>query len=223
MPRSLTETEIEQFRADLCRVAERLFAEHGYSGVTLRAMARELGCSPMTPYRYFENKDAIFTAVRTEAFIRFGQIFEKLSGEHRDPIERFYAYSRAYVNFARREPHAYRIMFEIARETTLHEQIVGDPERRSDVLRGWQLLVQLMEELVETRRAQGDPLDLAHLAWVMLHGLVTLELSNKFLLGRTLDDLIESAIETFLRGIGAPPTFHVLGAIDGPPDRTKHD
>ena len=114
MPRPLSSEEIQEFRDALCRVAERLFAEHGYGGVTLRAMARELGCSAMTPYRYFENKEAIFTAVRTKAFIRHGEVFEKIAGEHRDPLERLRAYAYAYVGFARDEPHAYRIMFEIA-------------------------------------------------------------------------------------------------------------
>ena len=57
MPRAaLSDHEVERFRDELCRVATLRFAEHGYGGVTLRALAAELGCSPMTPYRYFENK-----------------------------------------------------------------------------------------------------------------------------------------------------------------------
>ena len=47
-----------------CRVATRRFAEEGFAGVTLRGLASDLGCSPMTPYRYFENKEEIFHSVR---------------------------------------------------------------------------------------------------------------------------------------------------------------
>lgn len=65
-PRPLCPEEIESFREGLCRVATRLFAERGVEGVTLRALARELGCSPRTPYRYFRNKDEIFLAVRVQ-------------------------------------------------------------------------------------------------------------------------------------------------------------
>ena len=212
MPRPLSSEEIQEFRDALCRVAERLFAEHGYGGVTLRAMARELGCSAMTPYRYFENKEAIFTAVRTKAFIRHGEVFEKIAGEHRDPLERLRAYAYAYVGFARDEPHAYRIMFEIARNTELADIFMNQPAKRREILRGWEPLVAVMDELVAAELAEGDPLILAHLAWVMLHGLVTLELSQKYLLGHDLDALIEPALETFLRGIGAPPMSSGPGA-----------
>jgi AcrR family transcriptional regulator len=69
MPRAaLRDDEIEAFREGLCRAATRLFAERGHAGVTLRALAAELGCSPMTPYRYFRDKDEIFAAVRAHAY-----------------------------------------------------------------------------------------------------------------------------------------------------------
>ena len=46
MPRSgLSESEIENFRTRICDAAARLFTLHGYDGVTLRALARELGCA----------------------------------------------------------------------------------------------------------------------------------------------------------------------------------
>ena len=65
MPRAaLSQTEVDEFREALCASATRLFAEYGYEGVTMRALAKALGYSPMTPYRYFENKEAIFETVR---------------------------------------------------------------------------------------------------------------------------------------------------------------
>jgi len=69
MPRAaLSQSEVDEFRDALCETATRLFAEQGYQGVTMRALATSLGCSPMTPYRYFENKAEIFEAVRSAAF-----------------------------------------------------------------------------------------------------------------------------------------------------------
>ncbi len=72
MPRrSLTPEEISAFRLRAVEAATRLFAEYGVAGVSMRRLASEMGCSAMTPYRYFENQDALFAMVRTAAFRRF--------------------------------------------------------------------------------------------------------------------------------------------------------
>ena len=83
MPRAaLTEGEIESFRERICQAAARLFAENGYEAVTLRAIAAELGCSPMTPYRYFANKEEIFRAVRLAGFEDFGRRIHEAAARH---------------------------------------------------------------------------------------------------------------------------------------------
>ena len=64
MPRYLTEQDIADFRAELCKVATERFARHGYEGVTMRQLAEALGCSPKTPYRYFKDKADILAGAR---------------------------------------------------------------------------------------------------------------------------------------------------------------
>ena len=63
--------EISAFRERICAAAFELFATQGYAAVTMRAIATKIGCSPMTPYRYFVNKSEIFALVSAEAFRRF--------------------------------------------------------------------------------------------------------------------------------------------------------
>ncbi len=76
MPKTLNPEEIAAFRDRLCDIAERLFAERGADAVTVRELATELGVSPMTPYRYFADKDAMLAAVRARAFDRFAAVME---------------------------------------------------------------------------------------------------------------------------------------------------
>jgi AcrR family transcriptional regulator len=198
VPRAaLSEVEIDRFRDSLCEVALRRFAEQGYAGVTLRGLAADLGCSPMTPYRYFENKAAIFEAVRCTAFGRFA---DRLAGAHAseaDPIERLRALGRAYVHFALAEPHAYRIMFELdPSEVEPPGPPVGD-EKRS-----WTTMHRAVAEAVEAGLFDEDADVLAHLFWSGVHGLVTLHLAGKLVLGRRLDDLLEPFMD---RAIGPDP------------------
>src|SRR3546814_7812724 len=71
MPKILSQDEIDAFRARLCTAAEKRFAAQGVAGVSLRQLAEDLGCSAMTPYRYFRDKDPIVPAVRPAALASF--------------------------------------------------------------------------------------------------------------------------------------------------------
>src|SRR5216110_2797903 len=113
MPRVLTETDVADFRDRLCEAAERLFAEKGPDAVTMRQLSAELGVSPMTPYRYFEDKDDILAAVRTSAFNRFADALETARAASTDPRQRGEGVGQAYVRFALANPHSYKLMFDM--------------------------------------------------------------------------------------------------------------
>lgn len=202
MPRSsLTPEEIEAFRGALCRAAERRFAEEGYAGVTLRGLARDLGCSPMTPYRYFRDKEAIFAAVRASAFARFADAQEAAAAGESEPLARLAALHGAYVRFALEEPHAYRIMFELEQPDT-----PGHPELEKQERRAWQALRDAVGEAVAGGRLHGDPEVLAHVFWASVHGLVALRLAGKLRLGVRFDALEGALLDALLRGALASPS-----------------
>ena len=82
----LSEEEVAEFRGEICRVAELLFARHGVGGVTMRQIAAELGCSATTAYRYFTSKEAILAAVRSAAFERFCDVIEAATRSSADSV-----------------------------------------------------------------------------------------------------------------------------------------
>lgn len=208
MPRAaLSEEDVEQFRSSLCEVAARLFAQDGYGGVTLRALAAELGCSPMTPYRYFDNKEAIFDAVREAAFERFAEAQANAVRSNAEPLDRLRCLARAYVRFALDEPYAYRIMFELdPPEARLPEPELGSEHR------AWRVMRDTVGDAVACGAMTGDPTTLAHLAWSGVHGLVSLHLAGKLQLGRSLEALLEEYLD---RQFG-PPTSgpHTIPSIE---------
>ena len=211
MPRAaLSPVEVEAFRDSLCAVATERFAERGYEGVTLRGLARELGCSPMTPYRYFENKAEIFEAVRTAAFERFAAALQQALDASPSPAQSLPALCRAYVAFALAEPHAYRIMFELDQG----ERVPAHP----DDLRSWTLMHTAVEHAAAVGLVEGDPDVLAHLYWSNIHGLVALHLTGMLILGRSLEELVEAFIEREL-----PPSTKALSISNTPhPNGNPH-
>ena len=114
MPRNLSPNEVAAFRRRLCTVAERLFAERGPASMTMRELARELGVSAMTPYRYFKDKESILAAVRANAFDAFAAALEQAARTPGNAAERADAVGRAYLDFAFAQPHAYKLMFDLS-------------------------------------------------------------------------------------------------------------
>ena len=175
MPRNLSPEQIDAFRARLCAVAQRRFAAEGRDAVTMRQLAEALGCSPMTPYRYFRNKDEILAAVRTAAFDRFAAALEtaarKAGGDLRAAGQ---AVGEAYVRFARRDPEAYRLMFDVSQP---HPDRY--PELSRAIARARATMSAAPRALVAAGIFAGDPELLGYVFWAAMHGLVMLEMADK--------------------------------------------
>lgn len=69
-------------KTTLQHAALRLFAQKGYAGTSIRAIAREVGLSESVLYAHFASKQAIFNAVLAE----FGPQGPATMAERVDPI-----------------------------------------------------------------------------------------------------------------------------------------
>ncbi len=105
-----------------------------------------------------------------------------------------------YVEFATAEPHAYRVMFEIDHLSDADDAFLEEHRERC-----WGQILAVIERCVREGVLEGDPLVIAHLSWVTLHGLVTLHLSGKLHVGLTLEDLLEPVVQLILRGAAPSP------------------
>ncbi len=169
-----SEDQIEAQRDCVIRAAEGLFAELGYDGVTLRAIAEMTGQSAAAPYRYFENKAAIFNAARVAAYHRFAAAQEEAAAKAANPADRLSLLGDAYVQFATDEPDAYRLMFELK-----PSEAARTPGVEEGGAMAWQPLRNAIGQAVEARVLVGDADVLAHLFWAGLHGIVSLQLADK--------------------------------------------
>ncbi|HTW36271.1 MAG TPA: TetR/AcrR family transcriptional regulator [Rhizomicrobium sp.] len=174
MPRPLSQPEIDEFRDKLCDAAARLFARHGRDGFTLRALTAELGVSPMTPYRYFKDKDDILAAVRARAFDRFADTLEKAFAGEGPTLERTMRVGDAYIRFAFEEPDSYRLMFDL---TQPGEENYTDLVRAAT--RARRTMTEHVRSLIAEDVFQGDPVVIGHVFWAATHGAIVLQMAGK--------------------------------------------
>ena len=174
MPRTLSAEQVEEFRARLCAVAQHRFATQGRDAVSMRQLADALGCSPMTPYRYFRNKDEILAAVRAAAFDRFAATLERAVAGAGDPAVAGQAVGQAYVRFALEDPDGYRLMFDVAQP---HPDRYPELMRASGRARA--TMTASIEALVAAGIFHGTPELLGLAFWSAMHGLVMLHLAGK--------------------------------------------
>jgi AcrR family transcriptional regulator len=194
MPRTLSTAEVADFRERLCEAAAKIFMEKGEEGFTLRELAAALGVSPMTPYRYFHDKDEILAAVRARAFQQFAHTLEAAYAKGSDPSSRAGSTGEAYIRFALENPGTYKLMFDMTQPDG------GYPELAEAADRARLTMTRHIHPLVEAGLLEGDPELIGHVYWVVLHGAVTLQLANKLDPECDFKKIIESAFDALNRG-----------------------
>jgi len=172
MPAALGEQEIEAFRERICAAAARLFVDEGPAAVTMRRVARQLGCGTMTAYRYFAGKEQIITAVRTRGLHRFSDALERALDSPGDGRTRSRAVRDAYIAFARADTATYRLMFEYPHADH------GDPAWRAAHARMWRTIAAHVDVLIAEGAIEADAPILGHQIWASLHGAVMLEIAG---------------------------------------------
>jgi AcrR family transcriptional regulator len=98
-------------RSHIASRALELFAEEGYASISMRRLAQESGCTPMTIYKYFENKFEILSMLWADVL---GDVFDRLDGlaaAASDPVARLAAVAEGYVEFWLEHRDHYYLVF----------------------------------------------------------------------------------------------------------------
>ncbi len=98
-------------RAHIASNALELFREEGYVAISMRRLASEAGCTPMTLYKYFENKFEILSMVWTHVL---GELFDQLdrvAAAEPDPERRLGVVADGYVEYWLENRDSYYLVF----------------------------------------------------------------------------------------------------------------
>ncbi|MER6669816.1 TetR/AcrR family transcriptional regulator [Amycolatopsis japonica] len=110
-----TQTARERARAELTREikdeARRQLAEVGALGLSLRAVARELGMVSSALYRYFSSREELLTALIVDAYNAVGEAAEAADDPKKAPLERWVSIWHAVRAWAKAHPHEYALIY----------------------------------------------------------------------------------------------------------------
>ena len=183
----------EAMRERLCEAAARIFVAEGEAALSMRRLAAEVGCSAMAPYRHFADKEALIAAVRTAAFDRLA---DTLDGVARDGRHKAADIGEAYVRFARQNPAAYKLMFDLAQpDEAAFPALAAAAERAREAMSGY------VRDLVEAGVLAGDPVALGYVFWATIHGLIVLELAGRLPDEPGFEALRVTALGALMRGL----------------------
>ena len=183
-----SESEIEAFREHAAAAALEMVEEDGVASLTLRRLAKRLGCSYAKPYSYYRDKEHLVDAVRGLGFDRLAAFFASFPDDgYADPV-----FGSPYLKFAFENPETFRIMFE------MRQDYVSESTRAAQQ-RAWEACSAPIRRLVEEGHLEGDPDLIAHVVWTGLQGLASLSLANQLYMGKSVEE-IAAGMQHILRG-----------------------
>jgi AcrR family transcriptional regulator len=232
-------TARERVRAELIaeikQVARQQLAVAGADGLSLRAVARELGMVSSAIYRYFPSRDELLTALIIDGYDAMGEAAEAAGRAGRDPRGKWRAVYRAVRGWARAHPREYALLYGSPVPGYRAPQDTVPPAARvprllAEVLRdcwaagtltappdGPPLTAALREQATQVAAAiaPGLPAPVvvrAIIAWTQLYGMISFELFGH-LVGSVdpSDEFFDNAIEQFADFVGLPPSHQGRG------------
>ncbi len=185
--------EHERMRRLILDAAKELFAKDGFDNVSIRKIAARIKYSPAALYRYFKNKEDLILSLKMEGMQKFGEMQSHL-GQIKDPFQRLREGGRIYLDYARKEPEYYDLLFiKAVPSFCSSEKWVGKPHQNFINFR------ETVHECIETGHVGDVSLETAVATlWATVHGLASLAATGRLqtcLPGIDMDNIFENVLD----------------------------
>ena len=196
-----SQEQVDGKREEILDAAMRLFETDGIGAVSFRKLAAELGCSYVAPYRYFQNKADLVAGLRERTYRWMGEAMSAAMRPEASALNQLHDLALAYVETALARPSRYALLFDLSQPGTPTAEMAAAREQAFSIC----------TRVVSTAEAKGelqlnfDPLTVAHLFWAGMHGIVALNLAGQFVMGRSVEQLVQPLIRTLIKGVQSTP------------------
>ncbi|MFC0268886.1 TetR/AcrR family transcriptional regulator [Kushneria aurantia] len=190
----------EELHASVMKACNAWLAENPVHTLSLRSIAREVGCAPSTLLKLYGSFNDLLQYVNLETLDGLRGRIETLSMG--TPDQRLGALADAYWQFARQYPYHWQLLFDypLAQEGELDTR----QGRMIETLFVW---VESTLKEIRPGMDDGEARRLARTLWGSVHGLVQLGLNERLGYGEDqaleVGDLLEQLLRTILAGLRA--------------------
>ncbi len=193
----------EALHAQVMAACDAWLKDNPVHTLSLRALAREVGCAPSTLLKLYGSFNNLLQHVNVETLPRLHEVIEPLTLAA-GPEERLRALARAYWQFAQRDAYRWQLLFDypLAQEGELDQ-------RQTDMIE--EMFLRVEATLKEYQPALDDleARRLGRTLWGSVHGLVLLGLNERlgYWQGQQLEvgELLDQLLCTTLAGLRARP------------------
>lgn len=106
-----SKAEIQEFRSKIGKHALEIYRSEGFEAVSMRRLAKEVGCAPMTIYAHFEGKTDILRCLWADVLRDMSNDIEKKLKLVAGARERLRAAAQTFVNYWIDHPDHFRLVF----------------------------------------------------------------------------------------------------------------
>ncbi len=186
-------------RQALVASALELIEEKGPTGFTLSEAAKRAGVTPAAVYRHFEGREDLIAECARQGYLIFGDLLDHAwNGGKPSALAAFSAVGRAYLAFARKYPGHYMAMFESGISPNRSPDLAAVASKSSTAM---ERATRALMEHVPPGKRPPVAMVAAHV-WAMSHGVVELYAREGNRSPYAPEDLLESGIGVYLRGLG---------------------
>ncbi len=143
-------------------------SREGINELAIRSVAAALGLAPNALYRYFPNLAALQAALAEESRRLLLQALRKAAGK-KSPEEAIRSIARAYLRFAREQPHVFSL-------TLMPSTVETETEGEAAHVQSWRFVLEHVSRLYGEEKAPESAVAL----WAFLHGMTALEAARVF-------------------------------------------
>ncbi len=184
-------------REEILGAALAVLQSEGPEHLTMRRIARELGCSVASPYAHFESQEEIIRTLIARGEKRLTDELIAARAGSSDVFEQLTAIAHTYWRFARDHRELHRMMFGVTAGTTYRRVFPSLPT-------SYRVFLDTIRRGIQTgaiRHPSANYRAIAGMMWAWMYGLIVLDMTDMLRAG-TRDPIAEGVrlFQEMLRG-----------------------